>query len=198
MVERAQCEEWVLADGEGVLLGPLTADDRELTREFVRRLSLQSRYYRFHAAVAEAPAAFTEPSSVALAVMAVEGGRRVQIGDARVAPGEEPGVAEFALAVDDRWQGRGLGSRLLETVERIARSEGYFSLGGDVLRENRPMLRLARRFGFDAAPYAGDASLVRVEKVLDPSSAVGVGDSTIPARRRAAAETVLTYVESRS
>jgi GNAT superfamily N-acetyltransferase len=196
MVELARCEEWVLSGGERVLVRPLTADDRELTREFVRRLSVQSRYYRFHAALAEAPAAFLEPRSVALAVIAVESGGRRQIGDVRVAPGEEPGVAEFALAVDDRWQGRGLGSRLLAAVERIARFDGYFSLGGDVLRENRPMLRLARRFGFDAAAYAGDASLVRVEKVLDFAS--DVSEPTIPARRRAAADTVLTYAESRS
>jgi acetyltransferase len=198
MVDLVECEEWELSGGERVLVRPLTADDRELTRELVRRLSAQTRYYRFHAAVAEAPAAFLEPRSVAIAVLAVEDGRRAQIADARVAPGEEPGVAEFALIVDERWQGRGLGSRLLATVERIARSGGYFSLGGDVLRENRPMLRLALRFGFDAAAYAGDASLVRVEKVLDPLPPIGVSDSAIPARRRAAADTVLTYAESRS
>jgi acetyltransferase len=189
MVDVAECSEWVLAGGERVFVRPLAADDRELTRELVRRLSAQSRYYRFHAAVAEAPAAFLEPSSIALAVIACENGRRLQIADARLAPGEETGVAEFALAVDDRWQGRGLGSRLLAIVESIARSEGYFSLGGDVLRENRPMLRLAARFGFDASAYAGDASLVRVEKVLG---------ARMPARRRAAADTVLTYAESRS
>jgi GNAT superfamily N-acetyltransferase len=191
MVDVEICEEWVLAGGERVLLRPLSADDRDLTAAFVRRLSTRSRYYRFHAAVSEAPASFLEPRSVAIAVIAVEHGCRVQIADARLAPGEEPGVAEFALAVDDRWQGRGLGSRLLETLEDLARSAGYFSLGGDVLRENRPMLRLARRFGFDAAVYAGEASLVRVEKVL-------AGDSTMPARRRVAADTVLTYGESRS
>lgn len=198
MVDVAECEEWVLPGGERVLVRPLTPHDRELTREFVGRLSAQSRYYRFHAAVAEAPAAFLEPRSVALAVIAVEGGRRVQIADARVAPGEESGVAEFALAVDDRWQGRGLGKRLLAKVERIARAAGYFSLGGDVLRENRPMLRLSRGFGFDAAVYAGEAALVRVEKVLDGSSDVGASESAMPARRRAAAVTVLTYAESRS
>lgn len=189
MVDVAECEEWVLPGGERVLVRLLTADDRALTRDFVRRLSAQSRYYRFHAAVAEAPAAFLEPHGVALAIIAIEDGQRVQIADARLAPGEELGVGEFAIAVNDRWQGRGLGHQLLAKVERIARARGYFSLGGDVLRENRPMLRLARRFGFDAAVYAGDASLVRVEKVLQ---------STMPARRRAAAETVLTYAESRS
>ena len=53
MVDMAECEEWVLAGGEQVFMRPLAADDRELTREFVRRLSPQSRYYRFHAAVSE-------------------------------------------------------------------------------------------------------------------------------------------------
>ncbi|MGH8310528.1 MAG: GNAT family N-acetyltransferase [Steroidobacteraceae bacterium] len=197
----ARTEEWLLESGERVIARPVCPGDEGLTRAFVRGLSERSRYYRFHGAVADTHASLLERLTrvdqyrqVALIVVAIEHGQRVQIAEARFAPGETPGVAEFALVVDDRWQGRGIGSKLLERVEELARATGYVGLGGDVLRDNRPMVRLARRCGFDVSEYAGDPGLVRVDKAL-----AGVAlEAIIPARRRAAGDSVLTYGESRS
>lgn len=189
----ARTEEWLLESGERVVVRPVCPGDEGLTRAFVRGLSERSRYYRFHGAVADAHASLLEQLTrvdhyrhMALIVVAIEHGQRVQIAEARIAPGETPGVAEFALVVDDRWQGRGIGSKLLERLEALACATGYVGLGGDVLRENRPMVRLACRCGFEFSEYAGDPGLVRVDKAV------------IPARRRAAGDSVLTYGESRS
>jgi len=194
-----RCEEWLLPDGRRVVVRSVTPEDAELAQAFVRGLSDEARYFRFHGAFTEMPKSLLERlmrvdhlRHVALIVVAVENGRRVQIAEGRFAPGDAPGVAEFALVVGDRWQGFGIGRRLIRRLEGMAHDAGYFSFGGDVLRENRPMLRLARRSGFEVAEYAGDAGLMRVEKVLDRAAAV------IPARRRAAGDTVLTYGESRS
>jgi acetyltransferase len=56
--------------------------------------------------------------------------------------------AEFALAVGDAWQGKGLGRHLMDRLIAVARERGVRRLIGFVLRENDAMLRLVKRLGF--------------------------------------------------
>lgn len=60
---------------------------------------------------------------------------------------EEPEVAEFAITIIDQYQGRGLGSILLDRLMESAKDNGIRTLRGYVLQENDAMLRLARRAG---------------------------------------------------
>jgi acetyltransferase len=50
--------------------------------------------------------------------------------------------------VGDRWQGCGLGTRLLEEILRVARAEGIESLSADILPQNTHMRRICEKFGF--------------------------------------------------
>ena len=60
---------------------------------------------------------------------------------------DQPGVAEVAVTVTDRYQGRGLGGLLLDALRPAAvrASLGCFVYLVDPT--NRPMLRLLRRCG---------------------------------------------------
>ena len=53
-------------------------------------------------------------------------------------------------------------SRLLE----IARARGLSEIFGEVLRENGPMLKMARELGFSVAPHPDEANVMRVTKRL--------------------------------
>jgi GNAT superfamily N-acetyltransferase len=55
--------------------------------------------------------------------------------------------AEFAVTVEDEQQGRGIGTRLLEHLARVAREEGFEELEAFVLCENLPMIRLLEGSG---------------------------------------------------
>ena len=57
--------------------------------------------------------------------------------------------AEFAVIIADAWQNHGLGSRLMDTLVRIARAEKLDAICGTILTRNQPMLRLCRKLGFD-------------------------------------------------
>ena len=63
----------------------------------------------------------------------VAGGRYVAI---------QPGKAEVAFVVIDDYQGQGIGTALLQHLAIIARGAGLCALIGEVLPENRPMLRV--------------------------------------------------------
>lgn len=89
------------------------------------------------------------------------GGSRV-IADARyVHDTQRPEHAEFAIAVADDWQGRGLGRRLMAHLANHARRHGVQRLHGDVLADNRRMLALMRDQGARLTTHPDGAQLVR-------------------------------------
>ena len=81
-----------------------------------------------------------------LALVALLDGEFIAVG--RYAPNADGDTAEFALAVADAWQGKGLGRLLLERLREEARKAGYRALYGTILQANHDMLDLAARLGF--------------------------------------------------
>jgi len=55
--------------------------------------------------------------------------------------------AELAFAVEDAYQGKGLGRKLIEATIERAREEGFSRLVTDILPSNHRMRRLARYYG---------------------------------------------------
>lgn len=171
----AMVERWPLAAGRVVRLRPLGPGDAGAERAFFNGLSLDSRHQRFHVGLRE-----LSPSLLALltevdqrlhrawVVEAEEPGRPV-IADARyVREPRQPAAAEFALAVADAWQGRGLGRRLMAHLIGEARRQGLRRLYGEVLAENRRMLALLREFGARLGAHPDGAQLVRATLELQP------------------------------
>ena len=60
-------------------------------------------------------------------------------------------------------KGQGLGHALLEKLIRYCRQRGLRETVGQVLKQNRAMLRLAERLGFERVPGGDDAVNVRFE-----------------------------------
>ena len=116
-----------LRDGSRVDVRPARPDDRELLREGFERLSPESRYRRFLVPVTTISERWlTYLTNVdhhdheALAALDPVTGRGV--GVARYVRSEHRrDVAEAAVVVADDWQGRGLGTLLLE-VQLVVRS----------------------------------------------------------------------------
>ncbi len=70
------------------------------------------------------------------------------IGIARLILDTSGNDAEFAVLVSDRWQGKGLGSKLVDSIIEIAQDKGVKSIYADVIYNNRKMLSLAKKKGF--------------------------------------------------
>jgi len=171
-----------LDDGRSVLVRPVLPQDSELQQRFVRALSADSRYRRFHAPVNELSEDTLDwltrvDYSSHLALLAEtfdEVGNELQVAEARYVRGGHGlpfDVAEFALAVADDWQGTGLGTRLLGALLARARVAGLRKLRGSVLADNRAMLKLAQRLGARVRGDIEDAHLMVVEFVLQARSA---------------------------
>jgi RimJ/RimL family protein N-acetyltransferase len=76
-----------------------------------------------------------------------------------------PGRAEIAYEVVDHWQGRGLGTRLLERLVTTARERGVDTLHGSVLADNRASLALLRRV-LPQLVLRGDTHIVEFSATL--------------------------------
>jgi acetyltransferase len=70
--------------------------------------------------------------------------------------------AEFALIVQHKLAGHGVGTLLMQRLIAACRSLGATELWGDVLAENSPMLELCEHLGFSHHPAFEDPGVVRV------------------------------------
>ncbi|MGO1233350.1 MAG: GNAT family N-acetyltransferase, partial [Marinobacter sp.] len=73
---------------------------------------------------------------------------------------------EFAVMVDDRMKGEGLGIRLMQKMIDYCRARGTMEMVGDVLPDNRPMLQLAEHLGFEVR-YNAEEDVMDLRLVLN-------------------------------
>ena len=94
------------------------------------------------------------------------GGREKQIGVARYVIESGDDRAEFAIVLNDAWQGSGLGRQLMSALIDLARHSGIRQLFGTTFSENAAMLALARRLGFKPSRVPGAGFLTMLKLAL--------------------------------
>ena len=161
------------ADGAAIVLRPIRPEDAWLEQEFIRALSIRSKYFRFMSTVQDLTAAmlsrFTQidyDREMALIAVTEVAGKEREIGVARYVINPDGESCEFAIVVADEWQGRGVGARLLSALLDTARAKRLKIVEGAVLRENQGMLRLMRKLGFQVSPSMEDKQILVVSKEL--------------------------------
>jgi acetyltransferase len=88
------------------------------------------------------------------------------IGVARYALTDEPGNAEMAIVLADRYQGQGIAKKLLLRLHELAKSAGYQQLVALTFASNSAMLGLAHHLGYESSAEPGDGTLRRITKSL--------------------------------
>ena len=151
----------ILRDGSTLRLQPPLAEDADALLDFFSRLSDHSRYLRFHG-FPQLGAALVEPVldpdwQECGALAGWQEGRIVALGNwVRL---RDPRLAEVAFTVDDAFQRRGIGTRLLEQLALRAAESGIEQFVAEVLRENDVMLAVFRDAGFDVVRAADGGEL---------------------------------------
>jgi acetyltransferase len=165
--------ELTLKDGLQCALRAIRPEDAESLQAFTKGLSDEARYFRFLSALAELTpsmlARFTQidyDREMAIVATVMESGREKIIGVARYVLNPDAESGEFGLVVADRFQGRGLGSALMQRLAEVAKARGLKSLVGLILSHNSDMLSLMKRLGFVEAPDPDDPDLKRAVKTL--------------------------------
>ncbi len=173
---------WPLRGGGEYTVRPIHPDDANMLQDLMQRLSPESRYFRFISSIEQLPptmlARFTlidyDREMALVAVLkqrhAGEDGEITEteriIGVSRYITNPDQSSCEFALVVADDHAGKGLGSRLMESIMDVARDKGLTEIIGLVLANNSGMLKLIRRMGFQVKRHAEDREFMRVTHAL--------------------------------
>jgi acetyltransferase len=138
---------------------PIAPDDKERLARGLRQLSLESIRKRFLAAKPRFTASelryLTEVDGrnhVALVAERPTGPVRALLGVARyVRLPEDPEAAEVAVVVADHWQGRGLGTLLVDELAPRARARGIRRFTATMSSDNTAAHRLFEKLSRHAA-----------------------------------------------
>src|SRR5579859_2000867 len=160
-----------LRDGARVVVRPIRPEDRQIEKEFVQQLSSESKYFRFMSGLRELSEAmlnrFTQIDyDREMALIAIVSEKENEIGVARYVVEADNTSCEFAVAIADAWQNRGVGTALVLGLIAAARARGLLTMEGIVVAQNSRMLGLMSALGFSIRGEPGDASIRRVSKQL--------------------------------
>ncbi len=163
-----------LPDGQQATIRAIRPEDAELERDFVHRLSEQSRFLRFMFGLQDlSPAMLSKFTQIdydrelaLLVVRRLPDGAEQQIGVARYIALPDEETCEFAIVVSDEWQGKGVARHLFQHLIDVARDRHMKVMTGITLRENYRMIDLARALGFATRSDADEPELVRMTLTL--------------------------------
>ena len=165
-------------DGEQLLLRPIRIDDvAALQRGFARLTPAEVRM-RFLHPLTELPEPLAQrlcdldsASEIALVLVDPPPAADAEIhAVARAHVDPVTLAAEFALIVQQRFAGQGLGTMLMQRLIAACRQLGATQIWGDVLMENSAMLDLCSELAFERHSQLQDPGLLRVTLDLTPQA----------------------------
>lgn len=162
----------ILRDGITAEIRPLREDDTKRLMDFIERVSPEARNQRFLGSISSQTAAAelmkTGPLGEVLALIILTGGDTIIGHGLYLRDPDRPDTAEVAFIVDDRYQGKGLGTILLERLALAAARQGVRSFYAPTEAANRQMRELFKTSGFTANEDR-DGSYVDVSFSIEPS-----------------------------
>jgi len=145
-----------LKDGSEIKLRPVKISDEPLLKDFFYSLSANSMYRRFLSARLDMPHERLQDFVVVdytrrMVILAVieEGRKEKVVGVGEYSINEGSHTAEIAVAVLDAYQNKGIGTELVRYLTHLARKQGLLGFTAEVLQENKPMLHIFKKMGFD-------------------------------------------------
>ncbi len=167
-------QHYQLPNGMNICIRPIRPEDAEIEKDFVRKLSERSKYFRFmqalHELTPDMVVRFTQidydREMAFIAVTEEQDGKPIELGVGRYMANPDGHSVEFAVVVADDCHGMGIGSRIMKTLMQAAKYKGISFFEGEVLAINKPMLSLVKKLGFMIEPIHGESEVVRVVKDL--------------------------------
>lgn len=156
-----------LRDGTTVLIRPIRPEDIELEREFIERLSPQTRRFRFLGEIkSPSPGLLRQLTKldpardVAFVALIADGSEKREIGVCRFSARADGLSCECAVTVSDEWQHQGLATILMGHLIDVARQRGIECMYSIDSNENQGMRDLAEHLGFQRKADPTDATQV--------------------------------------
>lgn len=142
--------------GLEIVVRPVKISDEPLLKDFFYSLSDHTIYRRFISARRDMPHERLQEFAVIdytreMVILAVTTDKEKEeiLGVAQYGIDEDTHTGEVGVVVRDDVQGRGIGTELLSYLTYLAKRQGLLGFTAEVLVENRPMMNLFEKMGFD-------------------------------------------------
>ncbi|MBX9722210.1 MAG: GNAT family N-acetyltransferase, partial [Candidatus Obscuribacterales bacterium] len=156
-----------LRNGKELIIRAINANDKDNMKELMRHLSPESRYFRFFTPkdtlTDKELKAFTEidlVKHVGILASILENGTQIPAGSARYIICEKKDndllSAELSFAVEEEYQGQGIGSLLFKHLLEIAIANKIEQFIAYVLSNNKKMLRVFEKCGVPMKKTLGE------------------------------------------
>lgn len=155
-------------DRERIFIRPIRPEDESLLREFLKKISEEDLRLRFFAPVKDFSSAFIARLTQvdynrAIALIALDSGRREILGVVRLHIDANFETGEYAVLVRSDLKGIGLGWLLMQLIIEYARSVKLQRIEGEVLSGNISMLKMCEELGFEISTSSEDRSIKYVK-----------------------------------
>ncbi|MBA1287270.1 GNAT family N-acetyltransferase [Pseudomonas japonica] len=143
-----------LKDDSPILIRELASSDRERDLLFFEALGKDTPHFRFLASFSDLHGTHNQlmdvgsPNRMAYIALAYEGNKLAQIGTARYGAFEGDAHCEFAIAVSEAWQRRGVATALMQHLMDTATRQGFRKISSMDASGNQEMQFLADSMGF--------------------------------------------------
>ncbi|WP_168791893.1 GNAT family N-acetyltransferase [Paraburkholderia aromaticivorans] len=173
-------EETVDWQGVRVTVRPIRPEDEAAHHDFVEAMTPEDLRLRFfgavgsfdHSQLARMTQIDYDREMALIATVQSEEGFTRTLGVVRAVADPDNETAEFAVAVRSDQKGRRLGQLLIDRIIKYARVRGIHWLVGEALRENTPMIGLAKASGFTIT-RTEDPGVVGFRMALDEATEAG-------------------------
>ncbi|WP_284246353.1 bifunctional acetate--CoA ligase family protein/GNAT family N-acetyltransferase, partial [Methylobacterium haplocladii] len=162
-------ERTMTLKGRAIRVRPVRPEDEGLFAAFFAEIDPEDVRLRFFTPMKHFSHAFLArltqlDYSRAIAFVALDAADDTMLGAVRLHADANHESGEFAILVRSDIKGVGLGYALMRMMLDWAKAEGIARVEGSVLAENRAMLAVCRRLGFETKGSWDDASIVNVTK----------------------------------
>ncbi len=142
--------------GLKLFLRPVRISDEPLLKDLFYSLSDHSLYRRFISARKDMPherlqefVVIDYTSEMCILAILEKEGRKELVGVGQYGINQDKHSAEVAFVVRDDHQNHGVGTVLIEYLLLLAKKQGLLGFTAEVLADNRPMMRVFEKMGFD-------------------------------------------------
>jgi len=146
---------WKMENGQDVLLRPIKPEDEPMWLEMFQSFSEESIRYRFFQMLKDTPhevrvryCNIDYDREIAIVAELTTGGRRKILGVGRISIETDGKNGELAFIIGDKWQGLGLGTKIVDYVLEIAKEKHVETVYAIMLSDNARALSLTKKMGF--------------------------------------------------
>lgn len=146
---------WRLGDGRKILFRPIKPEDEPLWLDMFQSFSDEAIRYRFFQLLKEAPhevrlryCNIDYDREIAIVPVIKENCTEKILGVGRLVIEPDGNTGEIAFIIRDKWQGLGLGTKLVDYVIEIATEMGVKKIIAVIMNDNHRAIKLVEKMGF--------------------------------------------------